>query len=67
MALNTALKLAILTSGKTQTTIAREIDITESRLSRIVHGHEEATDDEKKLIAKAVRRPKAELFQETAA
>lgn len=59
---NAALKLAILTSGQTQTDIARKTDIHESRLSRIIRGHMEASDDEKKRIARALRAPAEELF-----
>jgi plasmid maintenance system antidote protein VapI len=68
MALNTALKLAIMTSPvRTQTVLAKKTGIHESRLSRIIQGHDDATDDEKIAIAKALRKPQTELFAEAAA
>lgn len=62
MALNTTLKMAILTSGQTQTDIAKRTDIHESRLSRIIRGHQDPNEDEKKRIARALRISVDELF-----
>lgn len=67
MALNMTLKLAIVGSGKSQVDIAKAASIHESKLSKIVHGYREPSDDEKKAIAKALRRPVAHLFPEVAA
>lgn len=68
MATNTALKMAIFESPDTQTTVAKRAGLSESRLSRIIHGHSpEPSDDEKKAIAKALRRKVQELFAEVAA
>jgi transcriptional regulator with XRE-family HTH domain len=62
MALNIALKLAILSSGQTQTDIARKTGLTESRLSRIIRGHGDPTNEERRLIARALRSPMSRLF-----
>lgn len=67
MALNSALKLAIFTSKKTQRAIAGRIGMREDRLSLIVRGHERATDTERKALAKALKRPVHELFPEEVA
>jgi transcriptional regulator with XRE-family HTH domain len=68
MAMNTALKMAILTSGLTQTDVAKKTGIHESRLSRIIRGHYEPNDVEKRLIAKSLRIAADQLFaQETSA
>jgi len=65
--MNLALKMAIVTSGKTQIALCRQADLSEARLSRIVNGHNEATEAEKKAIARALRKPIHELFPEVAA
>lgn len=62
MSLNATLKLAIFQSGRTQTEIAKQTGIDETRLSRIVRGHVEASEDEQKLIAKALKQPASSLF-----
>lgn len=63
---NKALILAMLDRETTQIKTARQTGIHQSRLNRIVNGHDEATPDEKKALAKALRRPVAELFPEQA-
>lgn len=67
MAPNVALKLAIFGSGITQIRIAKQIGIHESRLSRIIRGHDEPSEAEKKAIARVLRRPVTELFPQVAA
>lgn len=62
MPLNPRLKLAIFTSGTSQTVVARKTGIDESRLSRIINGHAEPTPDEQKVLARALRKPVDELF-----
>jgi transcriptional regulator with XRE-family HTH domain len=65
---NTILKMTIFESGKTQLTIAKRAGLSAARLSRIIHGHPpEATPDEKKALAKVLRRSVHELFSEVAA
>lgn len=61
------LVIAILDRDITQTEIAKKTGIHESRLSRIVNGHDEADDDEKKALAKVLRVPLDQLFPEVAA
>lgn len=67
MARNTALKSALFSSGLTQTTISQKTGIHESRLSRIVRGHDAARDEEKRAIAKALRMTVQDLFPEAVA
>jgi transcriptional regulator with XRE-family HTH domain len=62
MAANSALKMAIFSTGQTQTTIADRAGIHESRLSKIIRGHIDATDEEQKALAKVLRLPRHELF-----
>lgn len=64
--MNFKLKFAIIKSGKNQIQIAREAEIQESRLSKIVNGYLEATDDEMEKIAKALNMPKEKLFDNCA-
>jgi transcriptional regulator with XRE-family HTH domain len=59
---NITVKTAIWGSGKTQTDIAERIGVSESRLSRFLHGRAELTDDEKKRLARALRIPADALF-----
>lgn len=67
MAFNTDLKMAIFRSGLTQTEIAKRTGIYESRLSRIVRGHQDANDDEKRVLAKALKVKTDQLFAERVA
>lgn len=67
VALNTALKVAILDSNKTQCAVARETGIHVTKLSKIVRGHRHATQAERRLLSKAVGRPQGEIFPEAAA
>lgn len=66
MPINIALKTAFLEGGITQQEIAREIEMAESRLSRIIRGWQVPTPAEKRLIARALRRPVGELFADEA-
>lgn len=67
MAKNRHLVLAILDRETTQIEVARKAGIHESRLSRLVNGHDEPTADEKKAIAKALRTSIDQLFPEAIA
>jgi len=62
MAHNTALKLAIFSRRKTQIEIAKRAGIHETRLSKIVRGHLDATPEEQSALARALRTTVAELF-----
>jgi transcriptional regulator with XRE-family HTH domain len=64
---NAALKTAIKDQGKVQGFLARQIGIDPTRLSKIINGHLEATPDEKKLLAKALKKSVDHLFPEVAA
>lgn len=65
--MNTALKMAILERGTTQQAIAKAVGLSEPQMSRIVREHDEPTEDQKKAIAKVLRRKVHELFTEVAA
>lgn len=65
--LNLALKTAIWGSGKTQTVIAERIGVSESRLSRFLHGHTDLAEDEKRKLARVLRLPFESLFPEAEA
>lgn len=69
---NTALKAAFFEKGLKQIDAAAALrakgfEMSEPRLSKIVNGHEEATEDEKREIAKLLRRPIHQLFSEAVA
>ncbi len=59
---NTALKLAIIHAGITQRTLAFRAEISEGTVSSIIRGHLDATPDHRRKLAKALRKPVAELF-----
>jgi len=63
--MNHTLKLAILRSGRPQYTIARDANITETRLSRNILGRITPTDDEKKRIAELLGMCADDLFDPT--
>ena len=65
--MNMALKIAFIESGRSQIEVAGETGIHESRLSKIVHGHLDPSDDEQKALAKALRRTRTQLFGERVA
>jgi len=54
MAYNHRLKQAILDSGYRQNWLAKKAGIEESRLSRVVNGHVEATKEEIRELARAL-------------
>jgi transcriptional regulator with XRE-family HTH domain len=61
--MNVTLKLAILSSPlRTQIRLGASAGIGEARVSRIVNGWSQPTDDERKRIAEALNRDAAELF-----
>jgi DNA-binding XRE family transcriptional regulator len=62
MAPNTTLKTFLFARGITQLTVAQKAGIHEPRMSKIIRGHVEATAEEKKAIAKALRQPVDHLF-----
>ncbi len=64
---NLALKIAILKSGRLQVEVAEDADLHESRLSKIVNGHSEPSDAERKAIARVLKRNAASLFPQAAA
>ena len=59
---NFVLKDAIFRKGMRQTQVAEKARIHESRLSKIVRGWVEPSDDEKARIAKALKASVADLF-----
>lgn len=65
---NAALHTAIfLSKYKTQRAVAVEARIPEARLSKIVLGHVEASDREKKRLAAVLDQPIDQLFPEVTA
>ena len=60
--LNLTLKMAILTSGKTQREIADRLDMSEHTLSSVVHGRRPPTKIQRRRIAKILRRAEGDLF-----
>lgn len=64
---NLALKIAILRSGATQYALARELDITETRMSRICCGRESPTQAEAARLAEILNIPASELLPDTSA
>lgn len=62
MTINIALKTAIMQAETTQIVIATKTGIHESRVSQIIRGHREPSDDEKRAIAKVLRRSVHDLF-----
>lgn len=65
--MNLTLKMAIAAKGTTQTVVAKRAGISEARLSRIIHEHQQPSEDEKSAIAKALRLKVHDLFSEVAA
>lgn len=65
--LNLALKTAILASGKKQKQVARLARIDETSLSHIVRGRREATESERRALARILHRAEDELFPVVAA
>ena len=60
---NKALEHAIIDSRwSTQRELAKRLPFDETRLSRIVNGKARVSPDERRALAKALRRPQRELF-----
>lgn len=60
--INIALKTAILETRKKQKRIAKLSRIKESRLSKIVRGHEAADEDERARLSRVLGKSESELF-----
>lgn len=60
------LKIAMLTTGKSQRQVAWQSGISENRLSQIVQGWVEPTQREQTAIAAALREAPENLFPEKA-
>ncbi len=61
-----ALKMALMRRGVHQYDAARLLGITDTRMSRIICGRLEATDDEKKRLSQLLQTPIEELFADAA-
>lgn len=62
MSINGPLHIAILQSGLRHIAICHRIGITPWRLSRIIHGVQEATPEEKKALAKILKTSVRAIF-----
>jgi transcriptional regulator with XRE-family HTH domain len=60
---HTKLKIAIVKRGLSQRRLAGHVRISESRLSRILHGHLEPTTDEQDRLADVLGEPRGSLFR----
>ena len=60
--MNYQLKFAIIRSGKNQIAIAREAEIQESKLSKIVNGYVQPTEEENERIASALACKVSTIF-----
>jgi len=58
------LKIAILQNGSRQYKIAAAVNIDPARLSRIINGISEASEEERQAIAKYLGEPETKLFGE---
>ena len=56
------LKIAIVSSGRSQRELSRESQVAENRLSSIVRGWMDPRDDERRAIADALGQPVDDLF-----
>jgi hypothetical protein len=63
-ATNRKLKAAIITVFGTQTEGARQFEIREDRLSRIIHRRVKPSVEEQRVIALRLQKPMGELFAE---
>ena len=61
-----ALKMALMRRGLRQYDAARLLGITDTRMSRIICGRLEATEEEKKRLAHLLQTPVQELFPDAA-
>ena len=60
----TALKLAIVASGRKQKRIAHLAHIAETDLSHIICGRRQATERQREKLAAVLETPEADLFPE---
>lgn len=60
--MNIALKTALIATRKKQKRVAKLVRISETELSKIVRGHREADEDERKRLAAFLGKSEAELF-----
>ena len=65
--INVALKVAIVKSLMEQRVVGYKTKIGEVRLSKIVNGAEQATDMEKRALARVLKCDVASIFPETEA
>lgn len=63
---NLALKVAIVQSGRSQIQVAKDASLPESRLSRIINGHDVASAAERRALARILKRKADELFPDEA-
>ena len=61
--MNAALKVAILTTVRSQIALSAVTGIREDRISRLVQGWAHPTASERRCIAAALRRSESELFE----
>jgi len=59
---NLALKIAIIQSGLSQADVAEAAGWHASKFSLIVNGRQQATEAERKIIARILKRKAADLF-----
>jgi len=62
LVLNLKLKNIIKNSGKTQGQIAKEVGISEARLSRIIHGYTKPRKSEEEALAKVLGLLTIDIF-----
>jgi len=60
--LNTALRIAIVMTGKSQGRIGKLARLTAPQISQIVQGRVGATPDQRRRLAKVLGKTEAELF-----
>lgn len=56
------LKMAILMSRRSQISLAHSLGIAESRLSKIVNGYAEPTENERRILSEELGWAEADLF-----
>jgi transcriptional regulator with XRE-family HTH domain len=60
---NLALKIAIVESGLSQVEVAKAAGIHPSKLSQFVNGHRVASDAERRILARVLKRKPTQLFE----
>lgn len=61
--MNKALRIAVIERGLRQYEVARRVGVGEARFSGFVNGRFEPTPEEKKRIARVLRKGIADIFQ----